>query len=148
MGTILIKAFYAPKTNKLSNVEKIMAEHKAENLGEPALKATKKKKKGQKLNQFKVSIKFYDHQKILVPNCDQLTIGQLVHEAEKRYKSTVEPCCRVKIFRLKTEAAEILYMEDNVKDLLLPGDQLTAVNEVADCENCKSSKRLSRLSVK
>ena len=67
------------------------------------------------MNQFKVSIKFYDHQKILVPNCDQLTISQLVHEAEKRYKSTVEPCCRVKIFRLKTEAAEILYMEDNVK---------------------------------
>ena len=81
-----------------------------------ALKTTtKKKKKGQRMNQFKVSIKFYDHQKIIVPNCDQLTISQLIHEAEKRYQAAVEPCCRVKIFRLKTDAAEILFKEDNVK---------------------------------
>ena len=36
-------------------------------------------------------------------------------EAEKRYKAAVEPCCRVRIYRLKTEDAEILYKEDNVK---------------------------------
>ena len=49
-------------------------------------KQTKKKKKTSKINQFKLSIKFYDHHKILVPNCEELLIKELIAEAEKRYK--------------------------------------------------------------